>query len=128
MTWVDLWPTVSLISWIGTPLLLMIETAVWRPLVGVPVADASAAGHHAEPPVELVGRVRGAVLVAEDEVVVVPGPASCPAFFGLPLLMGCERGCRPPGEFQRALRLGRLGVAALARRAPHVDHSLLRST
>ena len=31
MTWVDLWPTVSLISWIGTPLLLMIETAVWRP-------------------------------------------------------------------------------------------------
>ena len=23
--------TVSLISWIGTPLLLMIETAVWRP-------------------------------------------------------------------------------------------------
>ena len=28
---VDLWPTVPLISWIGTPLLLMIETAVWRP-------------------------------------------------------------------------------------------------
>jgi hypothetical protein len=31
VTGVDLWPTVSLISWIGTPLLLMIETAVWRP-------------------------------------------------------------------------------------------------
>jgi hypothetical protein len=30
VTWVDLWPNVSLISWIGTPLLLMIETAVWR--------------------------------------------------------------------------------------------------
>src|SRR5580700_7240271 len=29
--WVDLWPTVSLMSWIGTPLLLMIDTAVWRP-------------------------------------------------------------------------------------------------
>jgi hypothetical protein len=28
---VDLWPTVSLISWIGTPLLLMIDTAVCRP-------------------------------------------------------------------------------------------------
>jgi hypothetical protein len=31
VTWVDLWLTVSLMSWIGTPLLLMIETAVWRP-------------------------------------------------------------------------------------------------
>src|SRR6266567_778226 len=31
VTWVDLWPTVSLISWSGTPLLLMIETAVCRP-------------------------------------------------------------------------------------------------
>jgi hypothetical protein len=31
VTWVDLWPTVSLISWIGTPLLLMIDTAVWCP-------------------------------------------------------------------------------------------------
>jgi hypothetical protein len=28
VTWVDYWPTVSLISWIGTPLLLMIDTAV----------------------------------------------------------------------------------------------------
>ena len=27
----DLWPTVSLISWIGMPLLLMIDTAVCRP-------------------------------------------------------------------------------------------------
>jgi hypothetical protein len=27
VTWVHLWPTVSLISWIGTPLLLMIDTA-----------------------------------------------------------------------------------------------------
>src|ERR1700722_17121387 len=30
VTWVDLWPTVSLISWMGTPLLLMIDTAVCR--------------------------------------------------------------------------------------------------
>jgi hypothetical protein len=29
--WVDLWPALSLICWIGTPLLLMIETAVWQP-------------------------------------------------------------------------------------------------
>ena len=31
VTCVDLSPTVSLISWIGTPLLLMIDTAVCRP-------------------------------------------------------------------------------------------------
>ena len=31
VTWVDLWPTVSLISCSGTPLLLMIDTAVCRP-------------------------------------------------------------------------------------------------
>jgi hypothetical protein len=43
---------VSLISWIGTPSLLMIETAVH------------------------VGRVHGAVLVAEDEVAGVPGVVS----------------------------------------------------
>ena len=29
--WVDLWPTLSLMSWIGTPLLLIMETAAWRP-------------------------------------------------------------------------------------------------
>jgi hypothetical protein len=29
--WVALWPTVSTMSWMGTPLWLMIETAVWRP-------------------------------------------------------------------------------------------------
>src|SRR5215470_1070769 len=34
-------------------------------LVGVPAADAGAAGHLAEPPVELAGRIRVAVLVAE---------------------------------------------------------------
>jgi hypothetical protein len=34
-------------------------------LVGVPAADARSPGHLDEPPVELVGRVRGAVLVAE---------------------------------------------------------------
>ena len=32
VTWVDLWPTVSLISWIGTQLLLMIDAAVCLPL------------------------------------------------------------------------------------------------
>ncbi len=41
--------------------------------VGVPVAVAGAASHLAEPPVELVGRVQVALLVAEDEVVLVPG-------------------------------------------------------
>jgi hypothetical protein len=33
----------SLMSWIGTPFLLMIDMAVRRPLVGVPVADARSA-------------------------------------------------------------------------------------
>jgi hypothetical protein len=31
VTWVDLWPTVSLMSWMGTPFLLMIDTAVCLP-------------------------------------------------------------------------------------------------
>jgi hypothetical protein len=31
VAWLDLWPTVSLMSWIGTPLLLMIETAPFDP-------------------------------------------------------------------------------------------------
>src|SRR6516165_9626009 len=77
---------------------------------------------------ELVGPVGVAVLAAEYEVVVVPGSVGCPAFVGLPGLVYRQRGDRALEKFQRALGLGRLGVAALASRAPDVDHSLLRST
>ena len=45
-------------------------------LVGVPVADAGFPGHLAEAPVERVGGVHGPVLVAEDEVGVLPGGAA----------------------------------------------------
>jgi hypothetical protein len=62
-------------SWIGTPLWLIIETAVWRPLVGVPVTDACTLGHLAESPVERVFCVQVAVFVTEHEVGVVPGGA-----------------------------------------------------
>ena len=41
--------------------------------VGMPAADSSAASYRVEAPIELVGRVGVAVLVTEDEVVVVPG-------------------------------------------------------
>ena len=82
-------------------MLLIIETRDRgvASLVGVPVADARAPGHLAEPPVELVGRMGVAVLVAEDEVVVVPGLADCSAFFGLPLPVGRERVDHALGEF-----------------------------
>ena len=52
--------------------------------VGVPVADAGLAGHLGEAPVEGVGRVHGAVLVVEDEVVGVPGFAGRSALGVLP--------------------------------------------
>ena len=101
-------------------MLLIIETRDRgvASLVGVPVADARAPGHLAEPPVELVGRIGVAVLVAEHEVVVVPGVAGCPALVSLPGPVYCQPGDRALGEFERALGLGRLGVAAFARRAP----------
>jgi hypothetical protein len=51
------------------------------------VADAGSAGHLDEPPVELVGRLRIAVLVTEHEVVVVPGLADWQTFF--PRLASC---------------------------------------
>ncbi len=41
-------------------------------LVGVPVADARAAGDLAESPVERVAGVRATILVTEHEVVVMP--------------------------------------------------------
>jgi len=82
----DLWPTVSLISWIGTPLWLMIETQV-PALVSVPVADARASGHFAEPPVERVLAVGTAAFVAEHEVGVVPCGAGCQPLLGLALLV-----------------------------------------
>jgi hypothetical protein len=53
----------------------------------------------------------------------VPGGAGCSAFSSLPLRVSSERDDRALREFERALRLGRLGIAALARRAPDVDHS-----
>ncbi len=92
-------------------------------LVGVPAADACFSGHLGKAPGELVRRVGVAVLVAEDEVVVVPGGADCSAFSGVPLRVGRERDDCAFREFERALRLGRLGVAALACRAPDVDYS-----
>src|SRR5229473_3404369 len=47
----------------------------WRALVGVPVADTGSPGHLAEPPVERVAGIHAAVLVAKDEVVVLPSGA-----------------------------------------------------
>ena len=88
-------------------------------LVGVPAADVRFPSHLGEPPVELVGGVGVAVLVAEDEVVVMPGLAGCPAFPGLPLLVGRERGDRALGKFQRALGASR-GVGTSI--VPPVQH------
>src|SRR5690348_1735263 len=101
----------------------MIDTAVWRPSCACQRPMPAFLVILGEAPVELVGRVGGAVLVAEHEVVVVPGFACCPTFSGLPGFVYRQCGDRAVREFQRALRLGRLGVAALARRAPDVDHS-----
>ncbi len=72
MTWVDLWPTVSLISWMGRRCCSLMETAV-SALVGVPVADARFPGHLGAAPVERVGCTHGAVLATEHEVGSVPG-------------------------------------------------------
>ena len=123
MTWVDLWPTVSLMSWIGTPLLLMIETAVWRPSWACQWPMPARPGHLAEAPVERVGRVGVAVLVAEHEVVVVPGFAGGPAFGCLALVCLVSAAIARFGRTSERFDLRRLGVAALARRAPDVDHS-----
>jgi hypothetical protein len=66
--------------------------------VGVPVADAGPLGHLAEPVIEPIGRVHLAVLVAEDEVVVLPCFAGREPFRGLAGLVGLERGDRALGE------------------------------
>jgi hypothetical protein len=75
-------------------------------LVRVPAADACFSGHPGEAPVELVGRVGVAVLVAENEVDVVPGGAGCPALTGLPLPVGRERDDRPLGSSSERFDLG----------------------
>jgi len=92
-------------------------------LLGVPVAEACSPGHLGEPPVELAGRVGGTVLVAEDEVVFLPRCGGFAALSRLALAVGVEGDHSTFGEFERALRLGSLGVAALARRAPDVAYS-----
>ena len=71
--------------------------------MGVPVADARFSGHLAEAPVERVGRVGVAVLLAEDEAVGVPGFADFAAFPDLPGLVSLERGDGSLREDERAL-------------------------
>ena len=61
-------------------------------LVSVPVADAGLPGHLGKAPVERVGRVHGAVLVAEDEIVGVLGVTRLSALSVLPSLMCLESG------------------------------------
>jgi hypothetical protein len=60
--------------------------------MGVPVTDARFPGHLGEAPVEGVGRVSVAVLLAEHEVVGVPGVAGFVAFAVLPGLVRLESG------------------------------------
>ena len=71
MMWVDLWPIVSLMSWIGTPFLHDRHGCVPR-LVSVPVAGTGSAGDLAEPPVERVAVILASVLLAEHQVAVLP--------------------------------------------------------
>jgi hypothetical protein len=68
--------------------------------VGVPVADACSPGHLAEPPVEGVAGVHAAVLVAEDEVGVLPGGTGGQPFGGLALPVELERGDGALREFE----------------------------
>jgi hypothetical protein len=92
-------------------------------LVGVPVSDARLPGHLGEAPVERVGRVGVAVLLAEDKVIVAPGFAGFSALSILPGLVRLECHDGAFRQDERTPRLGGLGVAALAHRAPDVDHS-----
>jgi hypothetical protein len=96
--------------------------------VGVPVTDSSAAGHLAEPPVELVGRVGVAVLVAEHEVVIVPGLASCPAFVSLPGLVYRQRDDCALGSSSERFDLGVLVSPLLLAERQTWTTPLLRST
>ncbi len=75
-------------------------------LVGVPVADAGLPGHLGEAPVKRVGRVHGAVLVAEDEVVGVPGFARFSTLGVLPGLVRLECGGGALRQDEGALDLG----------------------
>jgi len=59
-------------------------------LVSVPVADAGLPGHLGKAPVERVGRVHAAVLVAEHEVAGVPSAVGFAALGVLPRLMRLE--------------------------------------
>src|SRR6516225_1389212 len=58
------------------------------------------------PPVEGVAGVHAAVLVAEDEVRVLPGRAGGQPCGGLAFSVGLEGGYGALGEFERALGLG----------------------
>lgn len=90
-------------------------------LVDMPVAGACISGHLGEAPVERVGRVGRAVLVAEHEVGGVPGVAGFAAFAVLPDLVRLERDDGALRDGQRALRLGswcRQSCWLSARRGP----------
>jgi hypothetical protein len=74
------------------------------------VPDAGSPGHSAGPPVEGVAGVHAAVLVAEDEVGVLPGGAGGQPFGSLAFPVGLKGGDGALGEFERALGLGRLDL------------------
>jgi hypothetical protein len=95
-------------------------------LVGVPVADAGALVHGAEPVVQGGAGVRGAVLVAEDQVLVVPGLAGGLPFLGLALLVRDQGLNSSARQAERAPGLGCLGVAVASGGAPDVDHALVQ--
>ena len=69
-------------------------------LVGVPVADSGPPGHPPEPPVEGVAGVHAAVLVAEDEVAVLPGGTGGQPFGSLGFPVGLKGGDGALGEFE----------------------------
>jgi hypothetical protein len=67
-------------------------------LVSVPVADARPLGHLAEAVVECPSAVQAAVLVTEDQVVVLPKGFRFFPLGLLPDLVGLERGYGPLGS------------------------------
>ena len=101
----------------------MIDTAVRRPSWACQWPMPALWVIFREVPVERFGGVRGAVLVAEHEVIGVPGVADFAALGVFPGLVSLGRGDGALREGERALGLGGLGIAGLARTPPDVDHS-----
>ena len=126
MTWVDLWPTVSLMSWIGTPLLLMIDTAVCRPSWACQWPIPARLVILLNRQLSASRRVLAPVLVAEHEVGVLPRLAGGEPFGGLALPVRREGVDGALGQDQGAPGLRRLGVAVSPRRAPDVDHAVVQ--